>query len=291
VDKGAEPVQRTSDPKFEETFPQWSPDGNTIATRLENPLFGSFDIWLLDLSRGTRSRLTSEPALTGGHIWSPDGTRIVYSSARNGTWDLYQKATNGKAPEELLFRSEDNKFVTDWSPDGRFITYHSVSPQEEGGSTLWVLPMFGDRQPTRFIGSKVNAASGRFSPNGRWLSYNSDESGRLEWHVRPFPSSDGVWPFLPGRSHRWRRDGKELFYIGLDGKLMAAKASTDKTFQLDSPKPLFEVRTSSQYGGGTYAVTADGQRFLFAVPPTDAPSPSIRVVVNWPALLKRKPSP
>ena len=227
-----------------------SPDENTLAVRNENPLFGPLDIWLIDLSRGTRSRFTSDPVLTGSHIWSPDGSRIVYSSARTGTWDLYQKTTSGVAPEELLFHSEDNKFATDWSPDGRFITFFSLSPEAEGAGTLWILPLFGDRQPFRFIQSKVNAVAGRFAPNGRWLSYISDESGKREMHIRPFPPSAGVWPFLPdgGWNHRWRRDGKELFYIAPDGKLMAVDASTDGIFRLGTPKVLFEVRGWSRYG-------------------------------------------
>jgi len=268
-------------------LPSLSPDGNTVAVQNLNPLFGPADVWRLDVSCGTRSRFTSDPAWTDAHIWSPDGSRIVFSSPRNGNWDLYQKATSATGQEEVLLQSNEGKFAHDWSPDGRFITYSTLPP--EGGQVLWVLPLFGDRQPMRFSGSKINAAYGSFSPNGRWLAYISDESGahELEVYVRPFPASAGVWQVSRGGGGppQWRRDGKELSYIAPDGKLMAVEVTTQGTFHAGTPKALFPVRGWGLWGPPAYSVTADGQRFLFAAPPAEAASLTIRVVVNWPAVL------
>jgi Tol biopolymer transport system component len=206
---------------------------------------------------------------------------------------LYQKAISGTPQQEVLFKSDDNKYADDWSLDGRLITYTSLPPG--GGVALWVLPLFGDRQPIRFPESKSFAAFGHFSPNGRWLAYVSDESGgeELEIHVRPYPASAGVWQVSTGGGGqvRWRRDGKELFYIAADGRLMAVEVTTEGTFRAGTPKPLFQPRGWGQYGGPHYAVAADGQRFLFAVPPAEAPEPTIRVVLNWPAILKNRASP
>ncbi|MEW5978373.1 MAG: protein kinase [Acidobacteriota bacterium] len=272
--------------------PSLSPDEKTVAVVNLNPVFGGSDVWLTDVSRGTRSRFTSEPAWTAAHIWSPDGSRIVFSSPRNGNWDLYQKAISGTPQQEVLFKSDDNKYADDWSLDGRLITY--TSPPPGGGVALWVLPLFGDRQPIRFPESKSFAAFGHFSPNGRWLAYVSDESGgeELEIHVRPYPASAGVWQVSTGGglNPRWCRDGKELFYIAPDGHLMAVEVETEGPFHYATPKKLFRVRSWGQYGAPFYAVSADGQRFLFAVPPADAPSPTIRVVLNWPAMLKKRPT-
>ncbi len=175
-----------------------SPDENTLAVRNENPLFGPLDIWLIDLSRGTRSRFTSDPVLT----------RFSYLVARREPYcfffsperhlGLVSEGHQRRAPEELLFNSEDNKFATDWSPDGRFITFFSLSPEAEELTPCGCCRSLVIASRSAFIQSKVNAVGGRFSPNGRWLAYISDESGKLEMHVRPFPPSAGVWPFLAG---------------------------------------------------------------------------------------------
>jgi len=271
------------------TYPFLSPDEKTIAVTKVNPQAGAADIWLIDLRRGHPSRFTFDPETDFLPIWSPDGTRIVFTSSRNGSWDLYQKATSGTAQEEVLLKSNEGKFPTDWSADGQFIAYNRMSP--EGGTDLWVLPLFGDRKPIPFVQSEFLEVFGHFCPNGRWLAYVSDESGRAEVYVRPFPVSAGIWPVSTGggTQPRWRRDGKELFYLSPHGKLMVVEVNAGDRFRAGAPKALFQMRLPVDFGwlSGNYAVTADGQRFLVTTPAGEAASPSITVVLNWPALLKK----
>jgi eukaryotic-like serine/threonine-protein kinase len=270
------------------SYPSLSPDEKTIAVT-KNSQGGASDIWLIDLGRGHPSRFTFDPERDFLPIWSPDGSRIVFTSSRNGSWDLYQKAVSGTAQEELLLKSNDSKFPTDWSWDGRFIAYNRQSP--DGGTNLWVLPLFGDRKPIPFVHSEFYEMFGYFSPNGRWLAYVSDESGRSEVYVRPFPVSAGISPVSTGggRQPRWRRDGRELFYLSLHGKLMVVEVNGGDGFRAGAPKALFQMRLPSDFswGSGNYAVTADGQRFLVTTPAGEAASPTIAVVLNWPAAVKK----
>ena len=246
---------------------------------------------MIDLERGHPSRFTFDPEPDFLPIWSPDGSRIVFTSSRNGSWDLYQKAASGTAQEELLLKSNDGKFPTDWSRDGRFIAYNRAGP--EGETDVWVLPLFGDRKPIPFVQSEFQELFGYFSPNGRWLAYVSDQSGRAEVYVRPFPVSAGISPVSTGggRQPRWRRDGKELFYLSPHGKLMVVEVNAGDRFRAGVPKALFQMRLPMDFdwSSGNYAVTADGQRFLVTTPAGEAASPTITVVLNWPAALKKGP--
>jgi Tol biopolymer transport system component len=272
------------------SLPSLSPDEKTIAVTKKSQ--SGSDIWLIDLARGHPTRFTFDSGPDILPIWSPDGSRIVFTSSRNGSWDLYQKATTGAAQEEVLLKSKEGKFPTAWSSDGRFIAYNRISP--EGRPDLWVLPLLGDRKPIPFVQSEFGEMFGYFSPNGRWLAYTSLESGRQEVYIRPFsPPSAGIWPVSTGGgSHpRWQRDGKQLFYLSPQRKLMAVEVIEGPRFRVGVPRPLFQMRLSMDFDWslGNYAVAADGQRFLFVAPPADATSPTITVVLNWPAALKKVP--
>ena len=181
--------------------PSVSPDGRRVA--VFRTVQGNTDIWLLD---GTRtSRFTFDAALDRFPIWSPDGSRIVFDSNRKGHRDLYQKSSSGAGAEELLVESPQDKVATDWSADGRFILYHSIDPQT--ARDLWVLPMEGDRKPWVFLKTSFDERNGQFSPDGRWVAYMSNESGRKEIYIRPFaaPAASGAAATpLPG-SGRCRR--------------------------------------------------------------------------------------
>lgn len=223
-------------------------------------------------------------------VWSPDGSRIVFASNRNGLTDLYQKAASGTGSDELLLKSSDPKFPTDWSLDGRFILYENRDPKTK--ADLWVLPLEGDRQPFPLLQTEFNEQQARFSPNGKWVAYTSDESGTTQVYVQSFPASGNKWQVSTGGGDqpRWRRDGRELFYLAADGKLVAVEVKTDGTFEAGVPKPLFELHSPTVAGpfAISYAATADGQRFLVLRSAVEQASTTpITVVVNWAAEVKQ----
>jgi serine/threonine protein kinase len=239
------------------------------------------DIWLLDLVRGGSSRLTSDPALDSTPLWSPDGTRIVFNSNRGGrTFDLYVKNSGG-GREELLLKSDYQKYPEDWSPDGRSLLYTEVSP--DTGFDLWTVPLTGGRKPQRVVQTPFLDIHGRFSHNGRWIAYASDESGRAEVYVQSFPVTGSKWKVSTagGAQPRWRHDGKELFFLSLAGEAMAVDISTRKADVLEAgtPRKLFQANpVAVVQGRNSWDVTPDGQRFLIN---SGGAAPPITVVVNW----------
>jgi eukaryotic-like serine/threonine-protein kinase len=271
------------------SLPSLSPDERSVAVTNSNPSIGAPDIWRLDLLLGIPSRFTFHPEWDVMPIWSPDGGRIAFTSSRDGDWDLYQKAASGGGEEELLLKSNEGKFPSHWSWDGRFIAYTNQSTK--GGSDVRVLPLFGNRQPIPFAQTKFTERRAYFSPNGRWLAYASDESGKEEVYVRPFPPSAGVWRVSTGggTQPRWPRDGKELFYVAPGGKLMAVEVTAGERFEAGTPRALFQMRLALDWDLNHYSVTADGQRFLVTTPAGEAVSPTITVVLNWPAALEKRP--
>jgi Tol biopolymer transport system component len=210
----------------------------------------------------------------------------VFASYRDLTWDLYRKASSGPGKDELLLKSGDNKYPSDWSRDGRFIIYSSLSPKLDWD--LWVLPLFGDAKPVPFVKTRFNELHGQFSPDGQWIAYESDESGRSdEVYVLHFPGPSRKWQISTGGGNtpRWRADGKELFYLAPDGKLMAVAVKGQADFETGMPRVLFETGSTRRWPWTEYAVTSDGQRFL--MPMWEATSAPLTVVINWTAELKR----
>ena len=267
-------------------IPQLSPNGKRLTVAIVDPQNGNQDLWLYELARGLRTRLTVDPADERSPAWSPDGSRIVFSSNRKGHVDLYQKATSGVGSEELLLESNLDKFATSWSPDGKSLLYDAVDPKSR--RDLWVLPMTGDRKPFPFLQTEFTEANGQFSPDGRWIAYSSDESGRSEIYVMPFPGTGGKWQIsTSGGSHpKWRGDGREIFYLAPDNKLMAAEVNGQgPALEAGAVRPLFEVRPYLEVGG-VYDLTSDGQRFLINTTVEQKVSAPITLVLNWTADLK-----
>jgi serine/threonine protein kinase len=262
-----------------------APNGKRIAMDRTDSQSGNVDVWVLDLVRGVTSRLTFDPALDNLPIWSPDGARILFPSRRNGSFfDLFLKDASGAGSEEVLIKlGTPTGWGNDWSQDGRFILYQVLG--EKTGQDLWIAPQFGDRKPYPYLQTQFNEQNGRFSPDGRWIAYSSDESGRLEVYVQPFPPSGGKWQISTagGEEPDWRKDGKELFYLAPDRSLMAVPVKWGATFEAEVPKALFQVQQSA--GRYSYAVAGDGQRFLITRPVAELTP--ITVVVNWTAGLKR----
>ena len=265
-----------------------SPDERRAAVDRSDPQTGASDIWLFDLARGIPSRFTTDPAGDTNALWSPDGGRIVFSSTREGVRNLYQKIAGGGGNEEVLLKSSEDKVANDWSANGQFIVYQTSNPKTKWD--LWVLPMFGDRQPFPFLQTEFNEQQAQFSPDGKWIIYTSDESGAPEVYVQTFPASEGKWRVSTGGGGqpRWRHDGRELFYIAADRKLMAVDVKLGATFEASVPKPLFSTRVISLTEfRNQYVPTSDGQRFLINSTLEETSTTPINVVVNWTADLKR----
>jgi Tol biopolymer transport system component len=275
-----------------------SPDGaRAVAGRLDsqNP---AVSLWLLDFSRGTSARFTFDSFDDTNPVWSPDGNRVAFGSARGGVHDLYQKLASGVRDEEVLLKSDQDKYPESWSRDGRFLLYEAPNPKTTN-SNLWVLPLEGDRKPFAFAPTEFNNRDGQFSPDGRRVAYVSDESGRDEIYVRTFspdstaaaPDAGGKWLISTagGREPRWSPDGKLLYYMGLDGKLMAVKIAMQPVFRAEVPSPLFQTPPPSSLSahGESWDLTRDGKRFLFLAPVEQAEQAPFTVVLNWQAGLKK----
>jgi Tol biopolymer transport system component len=214
---------------------------------------------------------------------------VAFTSGRNGG-GVYQKASSGVGNDELLLSNGHINFPENWSPDGRFLLYvEGPSTANTKSSDLWILPLFGVRKPIPYLQTRFNEYRGKLSPDGRWVAYPSDESGRDEIYVAPFPEPSGKWLISTagGMWPRWRRDGKELFYLAPDNTLMAVTVTAQGSkFSAGAAQPLFKSRPSLwRY---PYDVSPDGQRFLVISPTDEGDSPPITLVVNWPALLKKR---
>ncbi len=266
-----------------------SPDRTRAAVTVVESPSRTRDIWVFDLARGLRTRLTFDPANDFAPVWSADGSRLVFDSIRNGAGGLFQKAASGTGGEESIPQAgaaagggPGGLRASSWSGDGRYLLHHN-------GGDLWTLPFVGDRKPTRIMQTPFLEFGGKFSPDGRWIAYISNESGRMEVYVAPFPNVSGKWQVSTagGTLPRWRNDGREIFYLSPTNTLMAAEVSGQASgFKVGAVRPLFETRAriSSRY---PYDVSADGQRFLVNSDLQAAASSPITLVVNWTAGLKK----
>jgi Tol biopolymer transport system component len=268
--------------------PALSPDNRRLAIGIRDPQTKTRDIWIFDLLRGTKTRMTTDPADDLDSIWSPDGTRIAFTSNRAGQRDIYQMPADGSGSAELMLGGKDGqKNVEDWSRDGKYLAYNYQAPPH---IQLYVLPLTGDRKPIPFVNTEFAAQQGQFSPNGRWLAYCSLESGKPEIYVQGFtPDSQqprGKWQISTagGELPRWRRDGKELFYH-YGNTFFAVDVKTDGTsFEVGIPRPLFDAPTvtnNTLTGGAPFVVSSDGQRFLILAPTEKSDSTPLEVMVNW----------
>jgi serine/threonine protein kinase/Tol biopolymer transport system component len=282
-DRTGKEVGRLGQPE-DQFAPRLSPDQKRVAVA-QRDARGQLDIWLLELPRDTSTRFTTfQPAINSIPVWSPDSGRIVFNSNRAGHFDLYVKASSGAGNDELLLKSSDPKSPTDWSFDGRLLLYQVQDPKTK--YDLWVIPLDGDRKPVPVLQTEFNEMNGQFSPDGRLIAYSSDESTRAEVYVQRFPMSSGKVRVSTngGNRPRWRRDGKELFYLNPDGKMMAVEMKATATaLETAGPHELFQTRVASApFGAPTYDVAADGQRFLIDTTLDEAEGPPpITVVMNW----------
>ena len=264
-----------------------APDDKRVVFSRFGPT-GGMDVWLMDLQRRITSRFTFQPPVNNVPVWSPDGRTVAFASARNGGLDIYQRPSNASGPDEPLLKlnAPPIVFPSDWSSDGRFLAYYRGDPKTQ--LDIWVLPLVEERKPFPFLHAEFNESQAQFSPDGRWMAYQSDESGSPQIYVQSFPTLTGKWQISAsgGSQPRWRRDGKELFYLAPDRKLMAVMVKPGAIFEAEGPRALFETALPVAELRQTYAVSADGQRFLMNAP-LDAGSPPMTIVLNWTAGLKK----
>jgi serine/threonine protein kinase len=256
-----------------------SPDGRTVA--LVRRVNGNVDVWLMEIARGVLRRFTSDSAADGWPVWSPDRSRIAFQSSRlhgGGVYDLFVKSLGASGNESLLLGSSENKNLWDWSSDGRFVLYSHRSRTTV--RDLWVLPLEGDKKPFALVQTPSDEFGGTFSPDGRWIMYQSNETGRHEIYVQPFPGpgQSTLISTTGGSNPRWRGDGREIFYTGPDNRLMAVGVAlqTNGVALPGTAVALFSMSPNSSWD-----VSLDGQRFLVNMAVADATTPPITVVLNW----------
>jgi Tol biopolymer transport system component len=269
-------------------YPQLSSDGSRVA--VDRTIQNNRDVFIFDLARPTPTRLTFHPDIDATPVWSPDGARIAFRTSRNGVYDLFQKSSTLEDTESVLFESAETKTPETWSPDGQFLMF--VNQGAETGNDLWVLHLGESHRSVKadpYLRTPFDESQAAFSPDGHWVAYQSNQDGPVQVYVQPFPgpgekrqiSSAG------GGSPRWRRDGKELFYVSPEGRLMNVPVRSQGTgLEYDAPSVLFEPPLA----GGTftgiagnvrpqYDVAPDG-RFLMNVGTEETISP-ITVILNW----------
>jgi serine/threonine protein kinase/Tol biopolymer transport system component len=275
-----------------------SRDGTRLMLHRHDDTIAGGGLWLLDRTRNTTSRFTFDLSHNVTAQWSPKDDKVAFGSDRDGgRMNIYWKDASGAGPDELLLKTEDPTNLSDWSRDGRFLIYSMMSAKSD--SDIWVLPLGDDRKPFPFLRTDAGEGIGRLSPDGRWMAYVSNETGRNQVYVQPFPATGGKWQISPngGTQPRWRADGKELYYLGPGTRpqhlsmMAVSMAATGTILRPSIPSLLFETTFSGALaiGGGmnpglitqSYAVSNDGQRFfVLSLVPTEA-RPEIKVIVNW----------
>jgi eukaryotic-like serine/threonine-protein kinase len=261
-----------------------SPDAHRLVASIGDP---SSNIFVYDLVRKVRTRYTFAGSTSRSPVWSPDGTQIAFARDRGGATDIFLIASDSAGTEKRLFTSPTLKRPTDWSPDGKYL----LLTEAKLGLGVSLLPASGDTQAKQFLPQIINTNDARFSPDGRWVAYTSQESGRYEIFVTQFPGAQGKWQISSqgGTQAHWRRDGKAIFYWATDHTFMEAQVEAQGShFQVNAVRPLFKaVMPLFPLASSSYDVTPDGQRFIVNTANSTGDQP-LTVVTNWTARVSRK---
>lgn len=261
-----------------------APNGKAVGLDKTDQENQNADVWTYDLQQGSQHRLTFDPAIDAGPVWSPDGKRILFASSRTGLFQLYTKNADGAEDEKLLpldASDKADKYPAAWSPDGMHILYERTTE----ATRLWVADM--PQLTTRaLLKGPETTKNGQFSPEGNWVAYTSNASGNWEIYVTSFPDAHGKWQVSNGggTQPRWRGDGKELFYLAADGKMMAVPLTVGGNFNSGAPAALFQASVREQVAGSelvSYDVSKDGQRFLINSQLEKAETKPMMVILNW----------
>ena len=258
-----------------------APNGKFVATDVMDPGSQNTDVWTYDLASGSAKRLSFDPAIDSTPVWSPESSQVVFCSDRTQKFNLYLKDATGAGDEKLIPQEGPDRYPTDWSRDGKYVLY-------ERGTDLWFVTL-PSLNSTVFLKGQSTPRAGRFSPDGKWVAYASNESGKWEVYVTSFPEAHGKWQVsnAGGEQPRWRSDGREFYYLASDGKIMAVPVTIGANFDAGTPTALFQanprevVATSEQF---SYDVSKDGQKFLINTQLKTGMTP-MSVVMNWAAKL------
>jgi eukaryotic-like serine/threonine-protein kinase len=290
VDRGGRTLDKPG-PKGVFNSLSLSPDATSVVYDQAEPRNRTLDVWRLDFARGIPSRLTFHPSHDMFPVWSPDGTRIAFSSVREPPPQLYELNADSSGTERLLLRTNLPKTASGWSSDGSLLLYDSIDPQT--GGDIWALPLVGKPEPYAIIRTGADEHYGTLSADGRWLAYISNETGAYEVYVQSFPATGFKRQVSTqgGFEPQWRRDGKELFYMAPNQTLMAVGVkSNPTTLEVSPPKALFASRIKwmeIQAVAHHYAPAPDGQRFLISSATDEARSVPVTIVLNWSAALNK----
>ena len=285
-DRGGRSLGSIGEPR-NYTVHRLSPDGRRVAADVFDPARTKVETWIFDAATGAGTKFVSSNWSDFAPVWSPEGDRIAFASTRKSKGakpDVWMKRVDGTAEEPFL-ESPDNRTPEDWSPDGRFLSVSATPATGKRNTQLWFAETGGARKVAPFSVNAFFQGNSRFSPDSRFLAYESDESGKSEVYVRPFPEGTGRWQISPsgGGNPIWRRGGKELYYLTPDFKIMAVPITLSPNFRAGAPAPLFAIHPG---GNQPFDVSADGQRFLVDTAPSDQGSPPFSLVLNWTGLLK-----
>lgn len=265
-----------------------SPDGNRLAYEITDPTTQSFDIWVYDLERNIPTRLTFDEGNEVWPIWSPDGSRIAYASDKSGNFDIMERQANGLGEPRVIFSAKGQTGPTSWSRDDKTITVDNLQENWD----IWLLNAQDSGQYEPLANTSYEERKGRLSPNGKYIAYQSDESGRPEIYVRDLHGSGGKWQISAdgGISPQWRSDGSELYYFNRNWDLMAAPVITDQdVFKASVPVKLFNKRyNTTGIVQNRYIAADNGQRFLINIPLTDPGKSEIVVVLNWDSEMNKR---
>lgn len=254
-------------------FP-WRIDGRHLAATIADAGAGRSDLWVYDIARNVGSRLTFHDAQDSSPVWSPDGKRIAFGSNRGGKTEIYARQYDGSGDAELLFTGEGRAEPEDWSSDGRYLTFN----HGDGKYDLWILSV-SENEAYPLVSTDFDEGYARFSPDGNWIGYLSNEAGRYDLYLTRFPSGEGKWQLSKDGADwllGWNNAGTELYFLDTDGDLVAVKVELGDQVVVDLPQKLFPVRA-----GDTWAHMPDGASFIFGAPDESAAEVPITLILNW----------
>jgi Tol biopolymer transport system component len=272
------------------TVAELSPDQKRVAVGIFDANADQADLWIIDLVRGNRSRLTFGSGSAWSPVWSPDSTRVAYARLGPKGEEIYVRDASGAGSEELLLDASSigaDLSLTDWSPDGNALAFTVWRPKAGSNFDVWILPLSGERKAHALLETKADEVLSRFSPDGKWIAYQSNESGRNEIYAQPYPGPGGKVQVSTegGASPGWPRKGRELFFVSPDARLMAAEVQTRPAWEAASARPVFADLNLPDFQCGDY--TPDGQHLLACATLPQANVGGLRLILNWPAELKK----